>query len=247
MSYIDAKNLFKEYGIGAATVTAVGGVNLRVNAGEFVAVMGESGSGKSTLLSMLGGLNAPTSGSFRVDGVDVYALTSDGRADFRKKSIGFVFQNFHLLPYLTLAENVMLPLAIVKMHKKQKLAAAVDALARVGLPDKAHRLPNQISGGEQERVAIARAIVNHPPIILADEPTGNLDTHTGSEIMKLFTALNHEGITVIMVTHSNEYAHYARRLIRLSDGRVVDEGTNLQSPQSRKRRRTGGKKKKRLT
>ena len=245
MSYIDAKNLFKEYGTGAATVTAVGGVNLRVNAGEFVAVMGESGSGKSTLLSMLGGLNAPTSGSFLVDGVDVYALTSDGRADFRKKSIGFVFQNFHLLPYLTLAENVMLPLAIVKMGKKQKLATAIDALARVGLPDKAHRLPNQISGGEQERVAIARAIVNHPPIILADEPTGNLDTHTGSAIMKLLTALNREGITVIMVTHSNEYAHYARRLIRLSDGRVVDEGTKLRSPQAGRRRRAGGKKEKR--
>lgn len=232
MSYIDAKNLFKEYGTGAATVTAVGGVNLQINAGEFVAVMGESGSGKSTLLSMLGGLNAPTSGSFLVDGVDVYALTSDGRADFRKKSIGFVFQNFHLLPYLTLAENVMLPLAIVKMGKKQKLAAAIDALGRVGLSDKAHRLPNQISGGEQERVAIARAVVNHPPIILADEPTGNLDTHTGSEIMKLLIALNHEGITVIMVTHSNEYAHYARRLIRLSDGRVVDEDTELQCSQS---------------
>jgi putative ABC transport system ATP-binding protein len=246
MSYIDAKKLVKEYGTGEATVAAVGGVNLCIKAGEFVAVMGESGYGKSTLLSMLGGLNAPTSGSFLVDGVDVYALTSDGRADFRKKSIGFVFQNFHLLPYLTLAENVMLPLAIVKMGKKQKLAAAIDALARVGLSDKAHRLPNQVSGGEQERVAIARAVVNHPPIILADEPTGNLDTHTGSEIMKLLMALNQEGITVIMVTHSNEYAHYARRLIRLSDGRVVDEGTKLRSAQSRRvksdRTRKRGKK-----
>jgi putative ABC transport system ATP-binding protein len=247
MSYINAKKLTKEYGTGETTVTAVGGVNLGIDAGEFVAIMGESGSGKSTLLSMLGGLNAPTSGSFLVDGVDVYTLTSDERADFRKGSIGFVFQNFHLLPYLTLAENVMLPLAIVKMGRKKKLAAAVDALARVGLSGKAHRLPNQISGGEQERVAIARAIVNHPPIILADEPTGNLDTRTGLEIMKLLTALNHEGITVIMVTHSNEYAHYARRLIRLSDGRVVDEGTKLRSPQSRKRRRTVGKKEKRLT
>jgi putative ABC transport system ATP-binding protein len=222
MSYIDAKKLVKEYGAGETIVTAVNGINLKINAGEFVAVMGESGSGKSTLLSMLGGLNAPTSGKFLVDGVDVYALTSDERADFRKRSIGFVFQNFHLLPYLTLAENVMLPLAIVKMSKKQKLAAAVDALSRVELADKAHRLPNQVSGGEQERVAIARAIVNHPPIILADEPTGNLDTRTGSEIMKLLTALNQEGITVIMVTHSNEYAHYARRQVKLSDGRLVE-------------------------
>jgi len=234
MSYIDAENLVKQYGAGEATITAVGGVDLGIDKGEFVAIMGESGSGKSTLLSMLGGLNSPTSGRFLVDGVDVYALTSDERADFRRRSVGFVFQNFHLLPYLTLAENVMLPLAIVKMGKQQKLAAAIDALARVGLPDKATRLPNQISGGEQERVAIARAIVNHPRVILADEPTGNLDTHTGSEIMKLLTTLNHEGITVIMVTHSNEYARYARRLIRLSDGRVADEETKLQCSQSRR-------------
>ncbi|OGP85686.1 MAG: ABC transporter ATP-binding protein [Deltaproteobacteria bacterium RBG_16_54_11] len=254
MSYIDAENLVKRYGAGEAAITAVGGVDLGIDKGEFVAIMGESGSGKSTLLSMLGGLNSPTSGRFLVDGVDVYALTSDERADFRKRSIGFVFQNFHLLPYLTLAENVMLPLAIVKMGKKQKLSAAIDALARVGLPGKATRLPNQISGGEQERVAIARAIVNHPPIILADEPTGNLDTHTGSEIMKLLTALNHEKITVIMVTHSNEYAHHARRLIRLSDGRLADEGTVLRRPESNgiksdrtQKRRKAGRKEKSLT
>lgn len=222
MSYIDAKNLVKQYGTGEATVKAVDGISLRIDPGEFLAIMGESGSGKSTLLSMLGGLNSPTSGMFLVDGVDVYTLTSDQRADFRKKSIGFVFQSFHLLPYLTLAENVMLPLAIVDISKKKKLVAASDALARVGLPDKANRLPNQISGGEQERVAIARAIVNRPPIILADEPTGNLDRRTGAEVMKLLTTLNHQGITVIMVTHSNEYAHYAQRLIRLSDGRLVN-------------------------
>jgi putative ABC transport system ATP-binding protein len=222
MSYIDAKNLVKQYGTGEATVTAVDGISLRIDPGEFLAIMGESGSGKSTLLSMLGGLNSPTSGSFLVDGVDVYALTSDERADFRKKSIGFVFQSFHLLPYLTLAENVMLPLAIVDISKKKKLAAATDALAHVGLPGKAKRLPSQISGGEQERVAIARAIVNRPPIILADEPTGNLDRRTGAEVMKLLTTLNHEGITVIMVTHSTEYADYAQRLIRLSDGRLVN-------------------------
>jgi len=225
MSYIHAEELVKQYGTGEAVVTAVGGVSLQIDEGEFVAIMGESGSGKSTLLSMLGGLNSPTSGRFLVNGVEVYALTSDERADFRKKSIGFVFQNFHLLPYLTLAENVMLPLAILNVSKKAKLSAATDALAQVGLGSKATRLPSQISGGEQERVAIARAIVNHPPIILADEPTGNLDTRTGGEIMKLLTVLNQEGITVIMVTHSNEYAHYARRLIRLSDGQLAREET----------------------
>jgi putative ABC transport system ATP-binding protein len=171
MSYIHAEELVKQYGKGEAVVTAVGGVSLQIDEGEFVAIMGESGSGKSTLLSMLGGLNSPTSGRFLVNGVEVYALTSDERADFRKKSIGFVFQNFHLLPYLTLAENVMLPLAIVNGSKKNKLSSAVDALARVGLHNKATRLPSQISGGEQERVAIARAIVNRPPMILADEPT----------------------------------------------------------------------------
>jgi putative ABC transport system ATP-binding protein len=223
MSSIDAKNLVKQYGIGEAKVAAINDVSFGIETGEFVAMMGESGSGKSTLLSILGGLNSPTSGRIWVDGVDVYRLTSDERADFRKKSIGFVFQNFHLLPYLTLAENVMMPLAIIKMSKKEKLSMAIDTLGRVGLSGKANRLPSQISGGEQERVAIARAIVCRPPIILADEPTGNLDTGTGAEIMKLLSKLNHEGITVIMVTHSNEYAHHARRLIRLSDGRLVGE------------------------
>jgi len=223
MSFIDAKNLVKQYGIGEAKVTAINDVSFEIETGEFVAMMGESGSGKSTLLSILGGLNSPTSGKVWVDGVDVYSLTSDGRADFRKKSIGFVFQNFHLLPYLTLAENVMMPLAIVKMSKKEKLSMALHTLNRVGLSGKVNRLPNQISGGEQERVAIARAIVSRPPIILADEPTGNLDTATGTEIMKLLSQLNHGGITVIMVTHSNEYAHHAQRLIRLSDGRLVGE------------------------
>ena len=225
MDYMNAENVTKQYGSGEATVTAVDDVSFGINKGEFVAIMGESGSGKSTLLSMLGGLNSPTSGRLSLDGVDIYARTSDERADFRKTSIGFVFQSFHLLPYLTLAENVMLPLAIVNMGKKEKLSAAVDALARVGLQAKAARLPNQISGGEQERVAIARAIVNRPPIILADEPTGNLDTRTGTEIMKLLSALNHGGITVIMVTHSHDYARCATRLIRLSDGHLVGEET----------------------
>jgi putative ABC transport system ATP-binding protein len=240
MGTMNAENLIKQYGSGEATVTAVDGISFRIDTGEFVAIMGESGSGKSTLLSMLGGLNSPTAGRFLVDGVDIYALNSDERADFRKTSIGFVFQNFHLLPYLTLAENVMLPLAIVKISKKEKLSAAVDALARVGLQGKAARLPNQISGGEQERVAIARAIVNRPPIILADEPTGNLDTRTGAEIMKLLSALNNGGITVIMVTHSNDYAHCASRLIKLSDGHLVgEEAVNLSAPRPAPRLSSG--------
>ncbi|OGP92524.1 MAG: ABC transporter ATP-binding protein [Deltaproteobacteria bacterium RBG_16_54_18] len=233
MRDINTENIVKRYGTGANLVTAIGGVTLGITAGEFVAIMGESGSGKSTLLSMLGGLNAPTSGSLSVDGVDIYALASDERADFRQRSIGFVFQNFNLLPYLTIAENVMLPLAIVGMSKKKKLTAAIDALARVGLAEKAARLPNQISGGEQERVAIARAIVNKPPIILADEPTGNLDTHTGAEIMKLLTALNQDGITVIMVTHSNEYALYTRRRVKLADGLLADEDGEVCFPVAR--------------
>jgi putative ABC transport system ATP-binding protein len=221
MKNILAKNLMKQYGTGEAAVTAIRDMSFEIEHGEFVAVMGESGSGKSTLLSVLGTLNSPTSGSLMLNGVDVYALGTDERADFRKESIGFVFQSFHLIPYLTLAENVMLPLATVKLARRQKRAMAEDALARVGLSGKSHRLPGQISGGEQERVAIARAIVNKPPILLADEPTGNLDSKTGADIMALLELLNSEGMTVIMVTHNAEYAGHAHRIIHVSDGALV--------------------------
>jgi putative ABC transport system ATP-binding protein len=172
---------------------------------------------------MMGALTNPTSGRYVVDDLDVYALTLDQRADFRREFLGFVFQSFHMLPYLTLAENVMLPLATVKAARKKKRAMAEEALARVGLAGKAHRLPNQISGGEQERVAIARAIVNEPPILLADEPTGNLDTKTSGAIMNLLTQLNGEGMTIVMVTHSPECARSARRILRVSDGQIVEE------------------------
>jgi putative ABC transport system ATP-binding protein len=185
--------------------------------------MGESGSGKSTLLSLMGALNTPTSGRYVVDDIDVYSLGQDRRADFRREFLGFVFQSFHLVPYLTLAENVMLPLAVVKRSGKEKRAMAEEALARVGLGGKANRLPSQISGGEQERVAIARAIVNEPPILLADEPTGNLDTKTTRDIMDLLTRLNAEGMTIVMVTHNPDCAREARRILRVSDGRIVDE------------------------
>lgn len=221
MSYIKAENLTKEYGSGEIAVTAVSSANFEIDAGEFVAIMGESGSGKSTLLSMLGTLNRPSSGQLIVNGLDVYGLGQDERADFRRQSVGFVFQNFNLLSFLTLMENVMLPLATLKVKKKVKQMMAYKALERVGLSGKTKRLPGQISGGEQERVAIARAIVNKPPILLADEPTGNLDTKTGKMIMEFLRSLNEEGITIVMVTHSMEYSHFAKRVLRMSDGVLI--------------------------
>ena len=223
MSYIHAENLVKQYGTADAAVMAVGGMSFRIKMGEFVAVMGESGSGKSTLLSMMGALNTPTSGEYSVDGLEVYQLGQDQRADFRREFLGFVFQSFHLVPYLTLLENVMLPLATVKMSSKKKRALAEDALLRVGLNGKSHRLPGQTSGGEQERVAISRAIVNEPPILFADEPSGNLDTKTTREVMDLLKNLNEEGMTIVMVTHSPQCAGYTRRMLRISDGLLVED------------------------
>ena len=221
MSYIIAENLAKHYGAGDATVTAVAGVSFSIREGEFIGVMGESGAGKSTLLGMIGAMNAPTSGRLMVDDIDVYSLGQEQRADFRREFLGFIFQSFHLVPYLTVIENVMLPLAIVKAGKKKKRMMAEAALAQVGLSDKADRLPGQISGGEKERVAIARSIVNDPPVLLADEPTGNLDTQTTREIMELLSQLNKEGMTIIMVTHSPDCAEYAQRVVRVSDGRIL--------------------------
>jgi putative ABC transport system ATP-binding protein len=220
MGYIQGLDLVKEYGSGQGTVRALAGVSLEIQAGEFAAVMGESGSGKSTLLSILGALLTPTSGRYVVDGIDVYALSPDRQADFRREYLGFVFQSFHLIPYLTALENVMLPLATASLGRAEQRAKAELALARVGLKDKGRRLPNQLSGGEQERTALARAIVNEPPLLLADEPTGNLDTRTSGEIMALFQALTAEGVTIVMVTHSPQCAAAAGRLISLSDGRL---------------------------
>lgn len=224
MSYIVAQDLVKKYGNGAATVTAVSDISFQIESGEFIGVMGESGAGKSTLLSIMGAMNAPTSGQFVVDDIDVYSLAQEKQADFRREFLGFIFQSFHLVPYLTVFENVMLPLTIIKASRKHKRALVENALSQVGLLDKADRLPNQISGGEKERVAIARAVVNEPPVLLADEPTGNLDSKTSTEIMKLLQRLNSDGMTIIMVTHSSECAQYARRLMQVSDGRLVADG-----------------------
>jgi len=229
MSYIVAENLVKKYGDGTAVVSAVDDISFQIREREFVGIMGESGAGKSTLLGMMGAMNAPTSGRLVVDDIDVYGLNQEQRADFRREFLGFVFQSFHLVSYLTIIENVMLPLTVIKIGKKKKRAKAAEALSQVGLLDKAHRLPNQISGGEKERVAIARAIVNEPPVLLADEPTGNLDTKTSQEIMQLLRHLNGEGMTIIMVTHSPECANYAQRIMQVTDGKLVDDNSKIKS------------------
>lgn len=223
MKKIQLENITKQYGQGEAAVMAVQGISSEIRSGEFVSIMGESGSGKSTILSLLGGLNTPTSGKYWVDDLDVYALDQDQRADFRRENLGFVFQSFQLVPYLSVMENVMLPLVTKKMPRKQKQDFARKALEQVGLDRKGDRLPNQISGGEQERAAIARAVVNNPPILLADEPTGNLDTRNSKEMMRMLQSLNEQGITVIMVTHSPEWSRYAHRILWISDGLLIRE------------------------
>ncbi|MBO8168592.1 MAG: ABC transporter ATP-binding protein [Thermoanaerobacteraceae bacterium] len=220
MSLIEVKNCTKIYDSGGTAVEALKEVDLTIEEGEFVALIGPSGSGKSTLLTMLGALNPPTRGKVLIDGIDVYDLPAERRADFRSSYIGFVFQQFQLIPYLTAIENVMLPLAILRYSHAEQVKMAENVLEKVGLADKAKRLPNQLSGGEQERVAIARAIVNQPPIVFADEPTGSLDTKTGEEIMKLFHTLNQEGLTIVMVTHNEENLKYVKRTIVVRDGMI---------------------------
>lgn len=227
MSYVCAEHLVKTYGTGAAAVRAVHDVNFDIEAGEFVSIMGESGAGKSTLLSIMGAMNPPTSGRFVVDDIDVYKLGSEKRTDFRREFIGFVFQSFHLASYLTVLENVMLPLTTVPTSRKEKRSLAEAALAQVGLSGKEGRLPSQISGGEKERVAIARAIVNDPPVVLADEPTGNLDSKTSHEIMALLQRLNRAGTTILMVTHSRDCAGYAERSLMVTDGRLTEPDRDL--------------------
>ncbi len=219
MAFIDIKKLRKAYpGAGGHQVDALKGLDLEVDEGTFLGVMGQSGSGKSTLLSLLGGLCHPTAGTVLVDGIDLYALDSERLADFRREYLGFVFQSFNLVPYLTALENVMLPLAVKFMPSADKRNQARKVLERVGLGDRGGHLPNQLSGGEQERVAIARALVNHPPLLLADEPTGSLDTATSAEIMALLRELNEEGQTIVMVTHNVENQAYFDRILVLRDG-----------------------------
>jgi putative ABC transport system ATP-binding protein len=211
----------KVFSSNGTAVEALRGVDIHIHEGEFVSITGESGSGKSTLLSILGGIAPPTHGEVVVDSIPIYELPIERLADFRREYIGFVFQQFHLMPYLTAVENVMLPLAITDGGGKKELALA--SLEQVGLEGKAARLPSQLSGGEQQRVAIARALVNEPPIILADEPTGNLDTKTGDEVFSTLEELNRGGQTVIIVTHNPELAIKTRRTIRMKDGLIYSD------------------------
>jgi putative ABC transport system ATP-binding protein len=223
MAFIEIIGLKKRYEGEADCVEALKGVDLSVAEGTFLGVMGPSGSGKSTFLAILGGLCHPTSGQVRVDGIDLYGLGQEKLADFRREYLGFVFQSFNLVPYLTALENVMLPLAVKKMPAATKRERAREVLARVGLAARATHLPSQLSGGEQERVAIARALVNAPPLILADEPTGSLDTATSTEIMGLLAELNKEGQTIVMVTHNPENQAWFHRTVSLRDGLVASD------------------------
>jgi putative ABC transport system ATP-binding protein len=226
MSLIEIKKLTKTYESGEECVLALTDVDLNIERGEFISVMGPSGSGKSTLLTILGGLNHPTGGDVVVDDIPIYKLSLEKLADFRREYLGFIFQSFQLIPYLTVVENVMLPLSITDKSNRDQVKMAEEILERIGLKGKAKRLPDQLSGGEQERVAIGRALVNSPPILMADEPTGNLDSNTGKEIMELFKSLNKEGQTIVMVTHNAENLAYSTRAISLKDGRVENNGGN---------------------
>ncbi len=221
MSIIEVKDLTKVYVTGDIELRALDGVSFKIERGEFVCVMGPSGSGKSTMMNILGCLDVPTSGHYELDGVDVKDQTKAELADIRNQKLGFVFQGFNLLPKVDAVENVELPLLYRGVGSSARRKAAVNALERVGLGQRLHHRPAQMSGGQQQRVAIARAIVGEAPIILADEPTGNLDTKTTVEIMNIFTDLHKQGITVILVTHEPEIATWSERVLRFRDGKLI--------------------------
>jgi len=235
MSLISLEKVNKHYMNGVDCVIALDSFDLAVSEGAFLGIMGPSGSGKSTLLSVLGGLTRPSAGTVAIDGIDVYALATEKLADFRREYLGFIFQSHNLVPYLNALENVMLPLAVKKMPTAEKQDRAKEMLAKVGLFDRMLHLPQQLSGGEQERVAIARALVNKPPLLLADEPTGSLDTATSQQVMSLLKELHEDGQTIIMVTHNRDNLQWFDRTVHLRDGRIESdtaEGSEVKLPKA---------------
>jgi putative ABC transport system ATP-binding protein len=220
---ISIKNLNKIYKTGKVEVHALKNINLEIEHGEFIAIMGQSGSGKSTLMNILGCLDRPTSGEYFLEGIDIRKRSQDELSFIRNKKIGFVFQAFNLIPRTNILKNVELPMIYAKVKSSQRTRRALELLERVGLGARMDHLPSELSGGQKQRVAIARALANNPPIILADEPTGNLDTHSSEEIMEIFTELNREGNSVILVTHEPDIAKYADRVIVFSDGLLIED------------------------
>ena len=230
-SVISLTDIRRVFIMGEQQFEALKGISFDIAPGEFVAIMGASGSGKSTCMNIIGCLDPPTSGRYLLDGVNVGGMSTDQLADIRNKKLGFVFQGFNLLARTPAIENVELPLVYAGLHSKERRQQALIAMEQVGLSGKENNHPSQLSGGQQQRVAIARALVNNPAVILADEPTGNLDSSTTEEIMGLFTALNRQGITIIMVTHEHDVAAYARRQITFKDGRIISDLRTSQTDQ----------------
>ncbi|KQC34157.1 macrolide ABC transporter ATP-binding protein [Nonlabens sp. YIK11] len=223
---IEVRDIVRNFKLGQEEVKVLKGIDLDIKRGDYVAFMGPSGSGKSTFMNLLGCLDTPTSGTYRLNGTDVSSLSDDQLADIRNTEIGFVFQTFNLLPRTTALDNVALPMIYAGMSKKDRIARATEVLTSVGLADRMDHQPNQLSGGQRQRVAVGRALVNNPSIILADEPTGNLDSKTGVEIMALFDKIHADGNTVILVTHEEDIAEHAHRVIRLRDGVVESDVRN---------------------
>ena len=221
---IELRDVYKIYPMGAEAVHALDGVSLTIDRGEFVAIVGQSGSGKSTAMNIIGCLDVPTSGTYRLGGVDVSTMDDDQQAEIRNKMLGFIFQQYNLIPKLTVLENVELPLLYAGVPAEERRARAVRSLERVGLAEKQKNLPAQLSGGQQQRVSIARALAGEPSVILADEPTGALDSRTGREVLGFLKQLNREGDTVVLITHDNSIAVKADRIVRLQDGRVIYDG-----------------------
>ena len=226
MSLIEVNDIYKIYNPGENEVRALDGITLKIDRGEFVAIVGQSGSGKSTLMNMLGLLDIPTSGTYLLDGEDVSHMTDDQLSEIRNKQIGFIFQGFNLISSLTAQANVELPLVYRGMRADKRHKLSLEALEKVGLSHRIDHLPKQMSGGQQQRVAIARAVAARPPIILADEPTGNLDSHSGEDVMNILTTLYKEGRTVILITHDNKIASRAQRVIQIQDGQIINDYLN---------------------